>query len=182
MCVCVWCVCVVRVCVCVCITLLQCVTFPQFVTRALYVSSHVMLLLKVSVSSNRHLSSFCHSPFQYVTVPQLVSLFNVSPFSMCHSPSQCVTLSLNMSTSLNLSLSSMCPSLSLCHCHDCASLSHDAQFTLAIGLKRFHLLGESMGGVIAAAYAAKYPSQLKTLSLICPPSKCVVALFICSMQ
>ena len=107
-CVCV-CVCVVCVCVCVCITLLYCVTFPQFVTRALYVSSHVMLLLKVSVSSSRHLSSFCHSPFQYVTVPQVASLFNVSPFSMCHSPSQCVTLPLNTSTSLNLSLSSMCP-------------------------------------------------------------------------
>ena len=29
-----------------------------------------------------------------------------------------------------------------------------------------------MGGVIAAAYAIKYPTQLKTLSLICPPSKC----------
>jgi len=42
------------------------------------------------------------------------------------------------------------------------------QFLLALGLKRLHLVGHSMGGFIASAYAARYPDEVITLGLIAP--------------
>jgi pimeloyl-ACP methyl ester carboxylesterase len=38
----------------------------------------------------------------------------------------------------------------------------------ALGLDRFHLVGHSMGGFLAAAYAAKFPERVITLCLLCP--------------
>jgi abhydrolase domain-containing protein 6 len=37
-------------------------------------------------------------------------------------------------------------------------------FFVAIGLERFHLAGNSMGGCIAGLYAAKYPARVQTLT------------------
>lgn len=42
------------------------------------------------------------------------------------------------------------------------------QFLSALGLKRFHLIGHSMGGFISSAYAARYPEEVVTLGLIAP--------------
>ncbi|XP_060127259.1 monoacylglycerol lipase ABHD6 [Zootoca vivipara] len=44
------------------------------------------------------------------------------------------------------------------------------QFVECIGLnqKPFHLVGTSMGGMIAGVYAAQYPSEVSGLSLLCP--------------
>ncbi|HEY2169104.1 MAG TPA: alpha/beta hydrolase [Candidatus Angelobacter sp.] len=42
------------------------------------------------------------------------------------------------------------------------------QFLSALGVKRFHLVGHSMGGFIASAYAARYPNEVITLGLIAP--------------
>ncbi|CAI5767630.1 monoacylglycerol lipase ABHD6-like [Podarcis lilfordi] len=44
------------------------------------------------------------------------------------------------------------------------------QFVEAIGLskKPFHLVGMSMGGMVAGVYAAQYPSEIFSLSLLCP--------------
>jgi len=42
------------------------------------------------------------------------------------------------------------------------------QFLGALGLRRVHLIGHSMGGFIAAAYAARYPEEIITLGLIAP--------------
>ncbi|MGC2743855.1 MAG: alpha/beta hydrolase [Candidatus Angelobacter sp.] len=40
------------------------------------------------------------------------------------------------------------------------------QFLPALGIKRMHLVGHSMGGFIASAYAARYPDEVMTLGLI----------------
>jgi abhydrolase domain-containing protein 6 len=42
------------------------------------------------------------------------------------------------------------------------------RFLQQLGLKRFHLMGHSMGGCIAATYAAQYPEEVTTLTLIAP--------------
>ncbi|HEX3092970.1 MAG TPA: alpha/beta hydrolase [Candidatus Angelobacter sp.] len=42
------------------------------------------------------------------------------------------------------------------------------QFLSALGHKRVHLVGHSMGGFIASAYAARYPDEVITLGLIAP--------------
>ncbi|XP_042303379.1 monoacylglycerol lipase ABHD6-like [Sceloporus undulatus] len=44
------------------------------------------------------------------------------------------------------------------------------QFVKCIGLERkpFHLVGISMGGMVAGLYAALYPSEICCLSLLCP--------------
>lgn len=42
------------------------------------------------------------------------------------------------------------------------------QITEALGLKTLHLGGNSMGGRIAAAYAAQFPEQVKSLWLLAP--------------
>lgn len=44
------------------------------------------------------------------------------------------------------------------------------QFVLAIGLdkRKFHLVGLSMGGFVAGVFAARYPSLLSSLVLMCP--------------
>jgi pimeloyl-ACP methyl ester carboxylesterase len=42
------------------------------------------------------------------------------------------------------------------------------QFVGALGLKRFHLIGHSMGGFISSAYAARYPEEVVTLALLAP--------------
>jgi abhydrolase domain-containing protein 6 len=42
------------------------------------------------------------------------------------------------------------------------------QFLSALALKRVHLVGHSMGGFIASAYAARYPDEVITLGLIAP--------------
>jgi abhydrolase domain-containing protein 6 len=42
------------------------------------------------------------------------------------------------------------------------------QFLSAVGLNRVHLVGHSMGGFIASAYAARYPAEVITLGLIAP--------------
>ncbi len=43
-----------------------------------------------------------------------------------------------------------------------------AAFTTALGLTRFHLGGNSMGGYLAAMYAARYPAQVDSLWLLAP--------------
>jgi pimeloyl-ACP methyl ester carboxylesterase len=42
------------------------------------------------------------------------------------------------------------------------------EFLGALGLRRFHLIGHSMGGFISSAYAARYPEEVTTLTLIAP--------------
>lgn len=44
------------------------------------------------------------------------------------------------------------------------------QFVESVKLnkKPFHLVGTSMGGCVAGVYAARYPSDLSSLTLICP--------------
>lgn len=42
------------------------------------------------------------------------------------------------------------------------------EFSRALGIERFHLAGNSMGGFIAAAYAARYPDDLDSLWLLAP--------------
>jgi pimeloyl-ACP methyl ester carboxylesterase len=42
------------------------------------------------------------------------------------------------------------------------------EFITALGLGRVHLVGHSMGGFICSAYAAQYPDEVMTLSLIAP--------------
>jgi len=42
------------------------------------------------------------------------------------------------------------------------------QLLNALGLRRVHLVGHSMGGFIASAYAARYPEEVITLGLIAP--------------
>ena len=42
------------------------------------------------------------------------------------------------------------------------------QFLAQLGLRRVHLVGHSMGGFIASAYAAQYPDQIITLTLMAP--------------
>jgi abhydrolase domain-containing protein 6 len=42
------------------------------------------------------------------------------------------------------------------------------QFLRALDLRRVHMIGHSMGGFIAAAYAARYPEEVITLGLLAP--------------
>jgi abhydrolase domain-containing protein 6 len=49
-----------------------------------------------------------------------------------------------------------------------AQLDRLHEFLSALGLKRVHLVGHSMGGFIASAYAARYPGEVITLGLIAP--------------
>ncbi|MBZ4419303.1 alpha/beta fold hydrolase [Myxococcus sp. RHSTA-1-4] len=55
------------------------------------------------------------------------------------------------------------------------SYAYDAQverlhaFTLALGLTRFHIAGNSMGGALAALYAARYPERVLSLGFIGAP-------------
>jgi abhydrolase domain-containing protein 6 len=42
------------------------------------------------------------------------------------------------------------------------------QFLRALDVRRAHLVGHSMGGFIAAAYAARYPEEVMTLALLAP--------------
>ena len=44
----------------------------------------------------------------------------------------------------------------------------------AVGLKRFHLVGESLGACVSSSYGATYPHKLDSLTLLCPPSQCTV--------
>ena len=49
-----------------------------------------------------------------------------------------------------------------------------AQFVEAVGLKRFHQVGESLGACVSSSYGATYPHKLDSLTLLCPPSECTV--------
>lgn len=40
------------------------------------------------------------------------------------------------------------------------------EFAKSLGLKKYHIVGNSMGGSIAGVYAANYPDEVKTLTLI----------------
>jgi pimeloyl-ACP methyl ester carboxylesterase len=42
------------------------------------------------------------------------------------------------------------------------------EFLSALGLRRVHLVGHSMGGFISSAYAARYPEEVITLGLLAP--------------
>uniref|UniRef100_A0A8C6V267 AB hydrolase-1 domain-containing protein n=1 Tax=Neogobius melanostomus TaxID=47308 RepID=A0A8C6V267_9GOBI len=42
------------------------------------------------------------------------------------------------------------------------------QFVHSVGLKHFHLIGTSMGGNLAGVYAARFPQDLCSVSLVCP--------------
>ena len=57
------------------------------------------------------------------------------------------------------------------------------RFTEVMKLERFHLAGNSMGGMLAAMYGAKYPQKVLTLALLAPggvvsPSPSEVAILI----
>jgi abhydrolase domain-containing protein 6 len=41
-------------------------------------------------------------------------------------------------------------------------------FVVNVGLKKFHIVGSSMGGLISGKYAAKYPSEIQSLGLLNP--------------
>jgi pimeloyl-ACP methyl ester carboxylesterase len=45
---------------------------------------------------------------------------------------------------------------------------HYDDFRRELGLERFHLVGYSMGGWLAAAYATVFPDQLQSLTLVVP--------------
>lgn len=47
-------------------------------------------------------------------------------------------------------------------------VEHVRAFAQALGLARFHLGGSSMGGMISATYAARYPDQVASLWLLAP--------------
>ena len=47
-------------------------------------------------------------------------------------------------------------------------LTRIARFTEVLKLERFHLAGNSMGGTLAALYAARYPRKVATLALLAP--------------
>ena len=47
-------------------------------------------------------------------------------------------------------------------------LARIADFARSVGLSKFHLAGNSMGGYLAAHYAARYPEQVQTLWLLAP--------------
>lgn len=49
-----------------------------------------------------------------------------------------------------------------------AQIGYVRAFAAQLGLARFHLGGHSMGGRIAAMYAARYPEQVKSLWLLAP--------------
>jgi pimeloyl-ACP methyl ester carboxylesterase len=49
-----------------------------------------------------------------------------------------------------------------------SQLSRIAQFASQLGLARFHLGGNSMGGYLAGMYAADHPEQVSTLWLLAP--------------
>ena len=53
--------------------------------------------------------------------------------------------------------------------HDMASQVENLRSLMAeLGVQRFHMGGNSMGGFIAAEYAARYPQQVTTLWLLAP--------------
>lgn len=47
---------------------------------------------------------------------------------------------------------------------------HPSQFveTIRLNRKPFHLVGTAMGGNVAGVYAACYPSEICSMTLICP--------------
>lgn len=47
---------------------------------------------------------------------------------------------------------------------------HSSQFveTIRLNRKPFHLVGSAMGGNVAGVYAACYPSEICSMTLICP--------------
>ena len=49
-----------------------------------------------------------------------------------------------------------------------AQLQRLESLVQALKLARFHLMGHSMGGFLAAAYAARFPERIMTLGLLCP--------------
>lgn len=42
------------------------------------------------------------------------------------------------------------------------------QFVHSVGLRRFHLVGTSMGGNLAGVYAARFPEDLCSVTMVCP--------------
>jgi pimeloyl-ACP methyl ester carboxylesterase len=42
------------------------------------------------------------------------------------------------------------------------------QFTEALGINKFHIVGNSMGGAISSLYSAEYPEQILSVTLISP--------------
>ena len=65
--------------------------------------------------------------------------------------------------------------LALCSCvHRPKCSLFLGQFVEAVGLKRFHLVGESLGACVSSSYGATYPHKLDSLTLLCPPSECTV--------
>ncbi|XP_055014893.1 monoacylglycerol lipase abhd6-A-like isoform X1 [Boleophthalmus pectinirostris] len=42
------------------------------------------------------------------------------------------------------------------------------QFVHTLGLTRFHLVGASMGGNLAGVYAARFPEDLSSVTMVCP--------------
>jgi abhydrolase domain-containing protein 6 len=52
--------------------------------------------------------------------------------------------------------------------HIVAQVERVHEFAKEIGLTRFHLVGNSMGGLIAGVYAATYPDEILTLCLLDP--------------
>src|SRR6266851_1156254 len=44
-------------------------------------------------------------------------------------------------------------------------------FLDALGLDRVHYVGESLGGILGVAFAARCPERFKTMTLISPPEQ-----------
>ena len=43
------------------------------------------------------------------------------------------------------------------------------QFLEAFGLHHLHIVGTSLGALVAANFAYQYPTKVMSLSLLCPP-------------
>lgn len=96
---------------------------------------------------------------------QMIILFRGRSKGYIRYPGHC-----SMKCGSRLSDTSMIPPNTKCFFVCCSS-----QFveTIRFNRKPFHLVGTSMGGNVAGVYAAYYPSEICSMTLICPDGQCV---------